>query len=334
MFQILSTYFKIIQYQICYYFLGIFAVLDDLKNRDKNKFEIIKKRGKVAVITGGARGIGLEVVKKLVQCEMHIVIGPVNYRAGCRNVKKGQKIIQQHISSDASIEIYELDLKSFTSVKSFAQQVLSNHNQIHILVNNAGVMFVPYEKCEDGYEAHWTINYLSHFLLTELLLPALKMSGSTNEHARIINVSSCAHEASPLINFGTISNSQGYITNAAYAKSKLAQLMSTKYYNKTLANTNVQVLAVHPGVVNTELFNGTLLKMIMPWILNYICKTPEEGSRSVAYACISPKLEGCGGYYANCQSAKYLPYADDKEAQKQLYDTSMVMIKNFLKVNE
>jgi len=108
MFQILSKYFKIIQYQICYYFLGIFAVLDDLKNRDKNKFgktikcvlintfrvfdeilklsknilyirffikEIIKKRGKVAVITGGARGIGLEVVKKLVQCEMHIVIG-------------------------------------------------------------------------------------------------------------------------------------------------------------------------------------------------------------------------------------------------------------------
>jgi len=66
--------------------------------------------------------------------------------------------------------------------------------------------------------------------------------------------------------------SQGYITNAAYAMSKLAQLMSTKYYNKTLANTNVQVLAVHPGVVNTELFNGTLLKMIMPWILNYICK--------------------------------------------------------------
>jgi len=67
-------------------------------------------------------------------------------------------------------------------------------------------MFVPYEKCEDGYEAHWTINYLSHFLLTELLLPALKKSGSTNEHARVINVSSCAHEASPLINFGSISN--------------------------------------------------------------------------------------------------------------------------------
>lgn len=67
-------------------------------------------------------------------------------------------------------------------------------------------MFVPYEKCEDGCEAHWTINYLSHFLLTELLLPALKMSGSTNEHARVINVSSCAHEASPLINFGSISN--------------------------------------------------------------------------------------------------------------------------------
>jgi len=66
--------------------------------------------------------------------------------------------------------------------------------------------------------------------------------------------------------------SHTYITNAAYAKSKLAQIMSTKYYNKILANTNVEVFAVHPGIVNTELFNGTLLKMTMPWILSYICK--------------------------------------------------------------
>lgn len=69
----------------------------------------------------------------------------------------------------------------------------------------AGVMFVPYEKCEDGYEAHWTINYLSHFLLTELLLPVLKSTGLQNENARIINVSSCAHEASPLLNLSSIS---------------------------------------------------------------------------------------------------------------------------------
>lgn len=67
-------------------------------------------------------------------------------------------------------------------------------------------MFVPYEKCEDGYEAHWTINYLSHFLLTELLLPVLKSSGSENENVRIINVSSCAHEASPILNFDAIND--------------------------------------------------------------------------------------------------------------------------------
>lgn len=67
-------------------------------------------------------------------------------------------------------------------------------------------MFVPYENCEDGYEAHWTINYLSHFLLTELLLPVLQTTGSKDENTRIINVSSCAHEASPLINIDTISH--------------------------------------------------------------------------------------------------------------------------------
>lgn len=70
----------------------------------------------------------------------------------------------------------------------------------------------------------------------------------------------------------TIVFRQGYITNAAYAKSKLAQLMLTKFYNKKLSDTYVRVLSVHPGIVNTELFNGTLLKLTMPWILKYICK--------------------------------------------------------------
>jgi len=326
MFKFLLTYYKMIQYQIIYYFLGVSAILDDLENRAHNKIEIFKKRGKVAVITGGARGIGLEVVKKLAQCEMHIILG-------CRNVKVAKKIVQQHIPSDISIEIYELDLKSFTSVKNFAQQILSKHDQIHLLINNAGVMFVPFEKCEDGYEAHWTINYLSHFLLTELLLPILKTTGLENENARIINVSSCAHLASPIINFDSINNSQEYIRNAAYAKSKLAQILLTKYYNTKLSNSNVQVLAVHPGIVNTELFNGTLLKMTMPWVLRYFCKTPEEGSRTVVYASISPELEGCCGYYANCQPAKYSSYSDDENLQKELYEISLVMVQKFLKNN-
>ncbi|XP_025407370.1 dehydrogenase/reductase SDR family member on chromosome X-like isoform X2 [Sipha flava] len=324
MFQLLLYYFKIIQYQVFYYFMGVFAVFDDLQNRSFNKFDIVNKRGKVAVVTGGARGIGLEVVRKLIECEMHVIIG-------CRDVKAGQRAIQQHISTDASIEIYALDLKSFTSVKHFTQQILTKHDQIHLLINNAGVMAVPFEKCEDGFEAHWTVNYLSHFLLTELLLPVLKMSGLEDEKARIVNVSSCAHELSPIINFEMINNSQGYIRNAAYAKSKLAQIMLTKYYNKKLSNTNVRVLAVHPGVVNTELFKDTFLKMTAPWILRFICKTPEEGARSIAYASVSPRLEGCGGYYGNCQPLKNLPYADDEETQKKLYDTSMAMVKHFLK---
>lgn len=67
-------------------------------------------------------------------------------------------------------------------------------------------MFVPYEKCEDGFESHWTINYLSHFLLTELLLPTLITTGSQNANSRIVNVSSCAHLAAHQINFHTINN--------------------------------------------------------------------------------------------------------------------------------
>lgn len=68
-------------------------------------------------------------------------------------------------------------------------------------------------------------------------------------------------------------------------------------------------------------------------MFNFDFQTPEEGARSIAYASVSPKLEGCGGYYGNCQPLKNLPYADDEETQKKLYDTSIVMVKHFLKFN-
>ncbi|XP_050420618.1 retinol dehydrogenase 12-like [Adelges cooleyi] len=315
-------FFKQIKYQIIYYFLGAFAIIDDIQNRDKNQFDI-SQHNKVAVVTGGARGIGLEVVKKLLQCNLHVIVG-------CRDVSLGFNAIKQIAPMNGSFVVYKLDLKSFASVKNFAQQVLSKYDQIHLLVNNAGVMFVPYEKCENGHEAHWTTNYLSHFLLTELLLPVLKSTGVQGDNARIVNVTSCAHEASPPIDFDTINNEEGYITNAAYAKSKLAQLIFTKYLNKILADFPVKAFAVHPGVVDTELFNGTFLKIAFPWILKYICKTPEEGSRSIVYVCLSDAVDGRGYYYANCQPAKYLPYADDAKIQEILYTISKNTVEKYL----
>ncbi|XP_050545832.1 dehydrogenase/reductase SDR family member on chromosome X-like isoform X2 [Daktulosphaira vitifoliae] len=258
--------FNWLKYQMVYYILGAFAIIDDLQNRENNKFEIEKKRGKVAVITGGARGIGLEVVKKLLSCEMHVIIG-------CRNVKVGESVLQQLALSNMSFEVYSLDLKSFSSVKNFAQRVLSKYSCIDVLVNNAGVMFVPYEICENGFEAHWTVNYLSHFLLIKLLQPVLKQKVKNGNNARIVNVTSCAYKVSPPIDFNKLNDKDSYLSYAAYAKSKLAQLIMTKYLSKILEDSHIRVIAVHPGIVDTEIFNGTFLKLAFPWILKHLCKT-------------------------------------------------------------
>lgn len=100
--------------------------------------------------------------------------------------------------------IYEqLDTSSLTSVRRFAATVLKNFPKIDILINNAGVMATPYHITEDNFESQFAINYLGHFLLTHLLLPALKAAGTNSLRSRIVNVSSCVHLLG-VINFDDI----------------------------------------------------------------------------------------------------------------------------------
>ncbi|XP_065226593.1 retinol dehydrogenase 12-like isoform X2 [Planococcus citri] len=319
-----------IKYILLYYVLGAKGILHDFLYSKYNHVELKDKSNYVAVVTGGARGIGKEIVRKLMQCNMHVVIG-------CRDVKKGESVIQE--LRDAGVRtgeasVIELDLKSLKSVKKFADTFLQRHKYLNLLVNNAGIMFVPYEETEDGVESHLAVNYLGHFLLSHLLLPALtKADRQFSENARIINVSSCAHEVSPRINFDDIYMKKNYIEQAAYSQSKMCQLMFTKYFNKYLRklDTGIQVIAVHPGVVDTEIFNGTLVKMTAPWALHLFCKTPDQGATGVIYCCIEDELEKAGGkYYSNCTLQNCISYVDEVEEQERLYEISKKIVKDFL----
>lgn len=313
---------------ILYYILGFKSMLEDFFNRKYNKCELKDRTGYVAVVTGGARGIGSELVKLLMQCNMHVIIG-------CREIDAGKKLISDIRKSgvekgDASV-LY-LDLKSLTCVRNFAEQVLKSYDQVNLLVNNGGIMFVPYAETEDGFESHFAVNYLSHFLLTHLLLPAMKNCSSATP-PRIVNVSSCAHELSPSIDFNDLNMKNGYIEHAAYSQSKACQLMFTKVLARRLkdSSSSVQVVAVHPGVVNTELFEGTFVKLVAPWYLNLFCKSPIEGGISVLYACISDELNDKSGLYtANCRIVKSTQYVDHVGIQDKLYDVSTEAVKQFL----
>lgn len=163
----------------------------------------------------------------------------------CRDIKKAEQAKQDIINQvkHAKIIVKKLDLMSFESVKKFAQEINNQYDSIDILVNNAGVMMCPKDKTIDGHEIQFQTNYLSHFLLTHLLIDKLKKS---KYQPKIINVSSIAYFGGR-INFDDLNYDKNYDKNKAYYQSKLAQILYTKELAKRLRNSNIKVYVLHPG---------------------------------------------------------------------------------------
>ncbi|KAF4530086.1 hypothetical protein B566_EDAN001342 [Ephemera danica] len=257
------------------YVVGVQANVDDMMKKRRNRFTLPDPMpGRVAVVTGGARGIGVEVVKNLLICEFHVVLG-------CRRVSAGEKAVEDLRAAGVvtgTTKVLELDVGSLASVRTFAKQVLDACPRIHVLYNNAGIMHVPFELTVDGHESQFAVNYLGHFLLTHLLLPRLEASVENNIASRVVNVSSYAHYGGNM-EFEDFQFKQNYISEAAYARSKLAQVMFTKTLQQRLSSrgANVQVFAVHPGVVDTELFKETVIGRFMPFVPRLMFKKKAHG---------------------------------------------------------
>uniref|UniRef100_A0A1I8M3F6 Short chain dehydrogenase n=1 Tax=Musca domestica TaxID=7370 RepID=A0A1I8M3F6_MUSDO len=288
-----------------YQYIGMTSLMDDFKYRSVDRIELYKQPNRIAVITGGNRGIGLRIVEKLLACDMTVVVG-------VRNPKAAQEAIEKIVdlkTTGGKLFCEELDVGSLKSVRTFAQKIKSKYEKIDILINNAGIMFAPYKITEDGYESHFVVNFLGHFLLQHLLLPLLKAAGTEEKRARIVNVSSCAHLVGR-INYKDINGEKYYSPGDAYSQSKLSQILGTRYLQKVLddENAHVQVLAVHPGVVDTDLFEHSATTAV-PWFNKLLFKTPEQGSRTPVYAAISPRIEGQGGLYlSNCRKGAVHPH--------------------------
>lgn len=194
---------------------GVGGLIDDLVNIRRNKVVLPDAKQKVAVITGGARGIGTEVIRGLLKANMRVVMG-------IRNPEQAKKLVES-MENGENLRAFKLDLKSLKSVKEFAQKVVEHYPEINLLVNNAGIMFGDHEVTEDGIESQLAVNHLSHFYLTHVLLPALKKGGAIEGPSRIVNVTSCAHYPGKVY-FEDINMKEHYDTTAAYAQSKLAQV--------------------------------------------------------------------------------------------------------------
>ncbi|XP_053962188.1 dehydrogenase/reductase SDR family member on chromosome X [Anastrepha ludens] len=279
--------------ELRYQYIGLVGLAHDFIYRSRDRVALYKQPGRVAVITGGNRGIGLRTVEKLLACDITVIMGvrdPVSAKAAVTSVVDLS-------TSDGKLICETLDICDFKSVNEFAEKIKARYNKVDLLINNAGIMFAPFKLTADGNESHIATNYLGHFLLTHLLMPELKAAGKEGKNSRVVNISSCVNLIGR-INYNDINGIKHYYPGTAYSQSKLAQILATRHQQTILdaQSAHVQVNAVHPGIVDTDLFEHSATTYV-PFVKKLLFKTPEQGSRTVVFAAIDPRVEGKGGTY-------------------------------------
>ncbi|XP_070771345.1 polyprenol dehydrogenase [Enoplosus armatus] len=308
------------------YLLGLKVLLVQLFSRPYRLPVMPRQDGKVAIVTGGVRGIGYEVVRHMARLGAHVIIGGRDEQEGLAAVGR---ICEEY--KEAKVEFTKLDLASLQSVRQFVQSFKERDLPLNILVNNAGVMLVPESRTEDGFEQHFGVNYLGHFLLTWLLLDTLKDSGKCGYFSRVVNVSSSAHRIGE-VRLNDLNSCQSYSAHAAYCHSKLAQLLFSYHLHQELQRGGVPLssCAVDPGMVDTALYRHlwTPLCLAQSTIAHLLFRTPAEGAATVLYAALSPVLEGeCGGgYWANGLRETTAPPTFDSQLQRSLWEASLQLL--------
>ncbi|XP_062313010.1 dehydrogenase/reductase SDR family member on chromosome X-like isoform X1 [Osmerus eperlanus] len=229
------------------------------------------------------------------------------------------------------VEFEVLDLASLQSVRRFVETFKGRDLRLHILVNNAAVMFVSEGCTKEGFEQHFGVNYLGHFLLTLLLLDILRHSGKCGSSARVVNVSSSAHRAGE-IKLHDLQSRKCYSPHAAYCQSKLALLLFSSHLQLVLASGGFPVssCAVDPGMVDTALYRHlpVPLRLAQRAAARLFFRTPSEGASTVLYSALSPSLEGDGGgYWANGRREMTShPATHDPQLQLRLWDASLKLV--------
>lgn len=203
-------------------------------------------QGKVAIITGANTGIGKETAIGLAQHGVHVILA-------CRDMHKANEarddIIQE--TGNQNIKCMHLDLASFKSIRTFANEFLATGCRLNILINNAGVMGDDKQVTEDGLEQNMGVNHYGHFLLTMLLLQRLYES----KPSRIINLTTWSHRLVKL-HRNHKEGAKWYDPFHSYLQSKLANVYFTVELGKRLENSGVTCNAVHPGIVFTKIMRN------------------------------------------------------------------------------
>ena len=263
--------------------------------------------GKIAIVTGGNAGIGLETTKTLAAAGA-IVIVPA------RDTEKAKRNLQ----GIANVELETMDLMNPASIDTFAENFLASGRPLHLLINNAGIMWVPLRRDSRGIESQLATNYLAQFHLTARLWPALKKANG----ARVINVSSHGHQFAAF-NFDDPNFlHREYETLQGYGQSKTASNLFSLELDNLGKAYNVRAYSVHPGSIGgTELAREAPLELfqqlgfcdakgnILPEVAASL-KTIPQGAATTIWCATSPQLNNLGGVY--CEDADIAELVDEK----------------------
>lgn len=270
---------------------------------------------KTVLITGGNSGIGKATALGIAKTGSNVIIG-------CRDKQKGLAAVEEikKVSGNNNVELLLIDLASLKSVRAAAAEFKRKHDKLHVLINNAGVFIRKREETEDGLEKTFETNYLSHFLLTHLLLDTLKASAPS----RIINVAS--KHGGIKINFEDLQTTKHYSIMKSVGPTKLGLIMFTKELAKKLEGSGVTVNSLHPGLARTNILHD--VSAPIRFLFTMVSSSPEKSAETSIYLATSPDIEKVSGkYFEKKKEVKTGSNANNEADNKLLWDLSMKLAK-------
>ena len=279
------------------------------QSEPKDILKNIDLHNKVAIVTGGYSGIGLETTKALVAVGANVIIPA-----------KRPEIANQNLNGVVSeTNIIKMDLGNLNSVKNFTNSFKENFNTLSLLINNAGIMACPETRVGDNWESQFAINHIGHFLLTRELMNIL----ADTEGSRFVSLSSSAHALTGILWDDIHFNKQPYNKWMAYGQSKTASSLIAIELNKKMKDYGVESFSVHPGGIITPLqrYLEKEEMIALGWmdedgspseLAKNFFKSPSQGASTTLWCATSNDLNGLGGVFCeDCNIAKRKSEVDE-----------------------
>jgi NAD(P)-dependent dehydrogenase (short-subunit alcohol dehydrogenase family) len=272
---------------------------------------------RIGVVTGASSGIGLYTALGLARTGMRVIM---TGRAPARTEAARRFVAER--ASGAPVETALADFASLAEVRRLASEILSRHDRLDLLVNNAGLFSPKFERSADGYERTFAVNHLAPFLLTNLLLDRLKASAP----ARIVTVASRAHYGAR-IDLATITGPRDWSMLKAYNRSKLCNILFTRELAAQLRGSGVVATSLHPGVVATTLAQrGGIVDLAWRLAKPFMISAEKGAETSVFLATVPDPAPFHGGYVVRKALARPDPVALDADLARRLWDESARLV--------